>query len=178
MNYPLLKSSLILLMLKCSSSFCQQTLNVCGQSASINGYTFEYSVGEMTCIHTAQNANLLVTQGFLQPYRNSISGSAVPQQTADNTNIAMSDPIKVYPNPTRDILFVESIEQVDAEITYQLFDAQGRTIINNTYLQKAGAYQFTLDLQRFAAGSYFLLIQKPNENGIRENFSYKIQKTN
>ena len=84
----------------------------------------------------------------------------------------------MYPNPTRDILFVESIEQVDAEITYQLFDAQGRTIINNTYLQKAGAYQFTLDLQRFAAGSYFLLIQKPNENGIRENFSYKIQKTN
>lgn len=181
MNYPLLKSSLVLLMLKCSSSFCQQNLNVCGHTASINGFTFEYSIGEMTCIRTARNANLLVTQGILQPNRPGVNGSTAegePQTATGNTGIALSESMNVYPNPTRDVLYVESNAPVDAEIAYQLFDAQGRTIINKSYLQKAGPYRFSLDLQPFAAGSYFLLVQKPNGNGIRENISYKIQKTN
>lgn len=41
---------------------------------------------------------------------------------------------------------------------------------------QAGPNKLTLDLKNYAAGSYYLMIRKPNAQGIVDNFSYKIQK--
>mgnify|MGYP000976033121 CR=1 FL=1 len=156
------------------SAFCQNTLNVSSHSATINGATFDYSIGEMTLVSTERNANLIVTQGLLQPNYSRIATQAQPV----NTQIASSDKIKVYPNPTENILNVESFENAEAEISYQLFDATGKVILNRLIMSQAGSNKLTLDLKNYASGSYYLMIRKPNENGILENFSYKIQKTN
>ena len=155
-------------------AFCQQGINVSSHSAIINGAKFDYSIGEMTLVTTERNANLIVTQGLLQPTG---SGSGTQSQPG-NTQIALSDLIKVYPNPTENILNVESIENADAEISYQLFDATGKVVLSEKAMWKAGNNKVSLDLKNYAAGSYYLMIRKPNANGIQENFSYKIQKTN
>lgn len=156
------------------SAFCQQTINVSSHSAAINGLKFDYSIGEMTLVTTERNANLIVTQGLLQPNG---SGSGTQSQPG-NTNISHSDLIKVYPNPTENILLVESNENADADISYQLFDAAGKIVLNEKITWKAGPNRFSLDLKNYAAGAYYLMIRKPNAQGNTENFSYKIQKTN
>ncbi len=167
-------ASLAFFSLLSTSAFCQNTLNVSSHSATINGATFDYSIGEMTLVSTERNANLIVTQGLLQPNGSRNGTQAQP----GNTQIVSSDLIKVYPNPTENILNVESFENAEAAISYQLFDATGKVVLSENAIWQAGTNKVTLDLKNYAAGSYYLMIRKPNANGIIENFSYKIQKTN
>ncbi|MBK7588221.1 MAG: hypothetical protein IPI22_07730 [Bacteroidetes bacterium] len=75
-------------------------------------------------------------------------------------------------------MFVESFENADAAISYQLFDAAGKIVLSEKVNWQAGPNKLTLDLKNYAAGSYYLMIRKPNAQGIVDNFSYKIQKTN
>lgn len=156
------------------NAFCQQTLNVSSQSVSINGLKFDYSIGEMALISTERNANLIVTQGLLQP-TGSGSGAIVQPE---NTNTTLSDMIKVYPNPTSNLLFVESVENKNTDISYQLFDASGKIVVNEKIAWKAGPNKFSLDLKNYAAGAYYLMIHKTNTQENPEHFSYKIQKVN
>ena len=86
--------------------------------------------------------------------------------------------IKVYPNPTENILNIESIEIAATEISYQLFDALGKLLMSEKVRWQAGVTKFPITLKNFAAGSYFLMIHKPNAHGTLENFAYKIQKIN
>lgn len=154
--------------------FSQQTINVSSRSATINGMRFDYSIGEMTLVSTERNAGLIVTQGLLQP---TSSGSGANTPTEHVTN-ALSDLIKVYPNPTENILFVESIENTDTDINYQLFDASGKIVMSEKVTWTSGPNKLSLDLRNYAAGAYYLMIRKPNQAGQTDNFSYKIQKTN
>ncbi len=156
------------------NAFCQQTINVSSHSAAINGLKFDYSIGEMTLVTTERNAGIIVTQGLLQPNG---SGSRTQSQPG-NTSISASDLIKVYPNPTENILFVESNENADADISYQLFDAAGKMVLHEKIIWTAGPNKLSLDLKNYAAGAYYLMIHKQYAQGIPENFSYKIQKTN
>jgi hypothetical protein len=80
----------------------------------------------MTLVSTERNANLIVTQGLLQPNGSRNGTQAQP----GNTQIASSDLIKVYPNPTENILNVESFENAEAAISYQLFDATGKVVLS------------------------------------------------
>lgn len=58
-----------LLIMGAASAEAQSTLNVAGNSAKINGMTFDYSIGEMTLVSTERNANIIVTQGYCNPPR-------------------------------------------------------------------------------------------------------------
>jgi len=158
-----------------TGAYCQQTINVSGHSATVNGMKFDYSIGEMTLVSTEKNANLIVTQGFLQP---NSSGSGANQSNPGSNPLSGTDLVKVYPNPTENILFVESLENADAQISYQLFDASGKIVLSEKIEWKAGPNKLSLDLKNYAAGAYYLMIRKPNASGTVENYSYKIQKTN
>lgn len=168
---------ILLVFISCSSPalFAQQAINVSSHSAKIDGAVFDYSIGEMTSISTEHTAGLIVTQGILQPHATAQTGNAPQQNPGLSGN---SDLIKVYPNPTENLLFVESVEPADAAISYSLYDATGKLILNDEVLWKAGANKFSLHLQTLAAGSYYLLIRKSTASATAENFSFKIQKTN
>lgn len=171
-----IKTSLIVCLVFVSmSSFSQNTLNVTGNSAQINGMTFEYSIGEMTIISTDKVSNLIVTQGLLQPYS---LGSEATEETTSNHFSDLTNQIKVYPNPTENILNVETFESIEGDFSYQLFDAAGKVVLSNSGTQKLGDNKFSLSLQAFASGNYYLMIQKPSQNGKQETYSFKIQKRN
>lgn len=157
-----------------TSAFSQQAINVSSHSANIHGLKFDYSIGEMTLVSTERNATLIVTQGLLQPSGPGSGANINP----GNTNTALRDAMKVYPNPTENILFVETVENADADISYQLFDAAGKIVLSEKITWKAGPNKLSLDLRNYAAGAYYLMIRKPNAEGLMENLSYKIQKTN
>lgn len=156
-------------------SFSQQTLNVAGHSAKINGMSFDYSIGEMTLISTERNPNLIVTQGLLQP---SGPGSAASDASSGNTLNQLADRIQVYPNPTQHELFVETYETVIADYGLNLFDGAGKIVLSREGKTVVGVNRFTLDLQSLAGGTYYLMVRKNGENGQPQNYSFKIQKMN
>jgi len=176
MQKTILKTSFFLgFTLLATDVFSQQTLNVAGNSAKINGMSFEYSIGEMTIVSTERTTNLIVTQGMLQP---SGSGSAANDVPANNTLNDLADQIKVYPNPTQNILFVETYETQVGDYSYQLFDGVGKVVVSQSGQTVIGLNKFTLDLQSYAGGSYYLMLRKLGKTNEAENYSFKIQKLN
>lgn len=155
-------------------SFAQQTINVASNSAVVNGMIFDYSIGEMTFISTERNANLIVTQGLLQP----ISANVADETPVNISFSQLSDNLKVYPNPTQHSLFVETYETQTAEYSYQLYDGVGKVVMNKSGQTQIGLNKFALDLQSLAEGSYYLMLRKLSSAGIPENYSFKIQKVN
>lgn len=172
MKKTILKTTLFVgFALFASDVFSQQTLNVAGNSAKINGMSFEYSIGEMTIVSTERNANMIVTQGMLQPS----SQTDKPQTTPGANNLNdLADQIKVYPNPTQNILFVETYETQMGDYSYQLFDGVGKIVLSQSGQTVIGLNKFTLDLQPFAGGNYYLMLRKLGQAGEAENYSYKI----
>ena len=176
MQKPILKTVLFLgFSLFASDVFSQQTLNVAGNSVKINGMSFEYSIGEMTIVSTERNANLIVTQGMLQPSSTTDKLQTTPG--ANNLN-DLADQIKVYPNPTQNMLFVETYESQIGDYSYQLFDGVGKIVLSQSGQTVIGMNKFSLDLQSFAGGNYYLMLRKLGQSGEAENYSYKIQKLN
>ncbi len=165
-------SALLVVSAQC---FAQHTMNVSSHTAVIAGNTFDYSIGEMTLISTAHTGGLIVTQGFLQPLQNERVETHMAEPSSAQT---MANQVKVYPNPTENILFIESIEETEQMIGYQLFDATGKVVLNEKINWHVGFNKLTLDLRNYAAGAYYLMISQPNQQGNLENTSYKIQKTN
>ena len=154
-----------------SSAFSQNTFNVAGNTATINGATFDYSIGEMTLVSTERNANLIVTQGLLQP-----TGLGRKTESTPTSHSLTLDRVKVYPNPTSDLLYVESFEDNESTADYQLYDATGKLIISKNVALQAGANKISFDMQSYAAGTYYLMIkQSKDENS---TLSFKILKTN
>lgn len=145
----------------------QTTLNAASNRAIINGNTFEYSIGEMTLISTEHSGNLIVTQGYLQPNADAKNS----QNHANDGSSNLGAAIKVYPNPTDNILFIETPDFVSDAFTYQLIDATGKVVIAQQDAQKISANKFSLNLTALAAGNYYLMINDA------ETLSYKIQKT-
>jgi hypothetical protein len=96
-------------------SFSQNTVNVTSHTATIHGIVYDYSIGEMTMIATVRNNNLIITQGIIQP----INASLKINDEVIKTDLI--DFVKIYPNPIKNLLFVELIEIENANI--QLFDA-------------------------------------------------------
>lgn len=118
-------------------SWAQQNLNVSGQSVKINGLHFDYSIGEMTLISTQSNSKITVTQGILQP---TIPVTKMPNQQGSSATLSETN-IKVYPNPTENMLFIESFENEDAELSFQLYDLSGRVIYTEKNEQKCRQQQ-------------------------------------
>jgi Secretion system C-terminal sorting domain len=156
-----------------SIAYAQTTINAASHTAIINGATYDYSIGEMTLVTTERNNNLIVTQGYLQPQSkvNTNDGQVV-QSNLDN----LSDQIKVYPNPTENLLFIETNDAIADQVVFQLLDATGRIVLRKNEEQAIGSNKYALNLSALAAGSYYLILQRATKNSQENTLSFKIQK--
>ena len=168
----ILITSIALFSLLTTNSFSQSAINVAGGSATIQGMKFDYSIGEMTIVSTERNAHLIVTQGLLQP---TSSGSGASENPSP-THTLNADYVKVYPNPTSNLLYVESYQEVNSKISYQLFDATGKLVLSKEENLQAGSNKITFDMQSYAAGAYYLMIKEVDAEN--STLSFKILKTN
>lgn len=156
-------------------SKAQTCMNVTSNKALLSGVLHDYSIGEMAIISTNSNSNLIVTQGLLQPFLN--PSHIQINEEVNNLN-SLTKQINVYPNPTQHLLNIETVESTVGDFHYQLFDATGRIVISQKGQTTLGMNKFTMDLQGFVTGNYFLMISTMNEKGESMNYSYKIQKVN
>lgn len=165
---------LVLFIFGATINFCQAqvphaaTVNAAGGSAQLGGNTYEWSVGEMVLVNTVTTTNLVVTQGLLQPILNT-TGIRYSELSADQ--------LKVYPNPTKDIVFIQPGLKPNTSLTLLVYDISGRTFFRKTLVLKAGTEMQVVDLGTYAAGNYLLDIIA-GTTGAASRSTFKIQKLN
>lgn len=136
-----------------SQSITPAVTNVSGGSSQQGYYQFEWSVGEMSLINEmSSTSNLLVTNGFLQPYLLSLwDNNPTKEFTADE--------VKVFPNPASSYVEINLFTKQQGQLRISFYDAVGRQI----YLSKSRVYGIDIikkiPVTRLASGSYVLRIE-------------------
>ena len=115
-------STLILLGFGLTGLQAQVSLNTRGGNASGDGGSVSYSVGQVLYT-TNTGTNGTVNQGVQQPYEISVV-------TAIEEVKCISLSVTAYPNPTTDFLTL-SINEFDiSNLSYQMYDIQGKLLQN------------------------------------------------
>ena len=144
------------------------TINASGGSKVISGNTHEFSIGEMALVNTASGSNIIVTNGVLQP---NLSSTGVKDVNY------LSDNLKVYPNPSDNILNIQPNFETGGQLIYHLYDVLGRIILAGEFKLATGKETQTISLSQLAASSYVLHLNL-NKKGSSYNASFNVQKIN
>jgi len=78
---------------------------------------------------------------------------------------------KIYPQPSTDLLHIETLLGDDSEISFQIIDLTGKKVVSKNYNMKHGNFTTKLDVSHLNSGSYMLLLN----NGTKQ-ISTKIVK--
>lgn len=154
-----------------TDAMAQTSINAASNRAIIQGNVFDYSIGEMTLVQTERTSNLIVTQGYLQPSSQKPSASA-------EVNPELAQTMRVYPNPTSNLINLESFNSVKGKLILDVFDASGKIVIHRDEVSNDGHNKYVIDFSTLAAGSYFLVVKELNSTESNAVYSYKVQKTN
>lgn len=160
---------LLLLLIAGLNAKAQQStpfiVNSMGGTATINNTFYDWSFGEMLLVNTFSTPNLIVTQGVLQPESyGGPSGINTPTSAIKN--------IKIYPNPSQDIIYIQSDDKTERKFQYTLMDVSGKILTN-----EEGEKTQTINLSGFPAGMYMLKITVVEQQQTLSQ-TYKIQKIN
>ena len=136
-----------------SQSITPAVTNVSGGSSQQGYYQFEWSVGEMSLINEMSSArDLLVTNGFLQPY-------ILTPWTYNPNNQFGIDEIKVFPNPASSYVEIDFFTKQQGQLKISFYDALGRKV----YSTESRIYGVDLikniPVKHLASGSYVLQIE-------------------
>lgn len=141
-------------------SYSQESATVSGGNATGIGGSSSYSVGQTTFTSQTSSGGL-ITLGVQQPYEIATLGN----DDFAEINLVMS----AYPNPTTDLLHLLITNDKWNDLSYQLFDMNGRTLFN---LKKIAASETRLPMQELQQGIYFLTVN----NGKKTIKTFKIIK--
>ena len=128
-------------------TYIPATLNVAGGSNAITGGVFEFSIGEMTLVHTATAGNIIVTQGVLQPGQ--ISTGIFDYELGDGQ-------LNIYPNPVADVLNVDINLSLSGSMELLLYDLSGKLVSQQQISVLSGKEHTTFSFAHLAAGNYVL----------------------
>lgn len=137
-------------------------INCAGGEGTIGGNQFEWSLGEIAYVPTS---SLIVTQGVLQP----------KIKTATVVSTALSNNIRVFPNPSNSIVNIELTASRDGKLDYRLMDVAGRVVMTKTAEVKAGTSIQQFNISHLASASYLLHVSA-DVAGATEETVYTIQK--
>jgi hypothetical protein len=134
MKTILLTKCFVLAILPLGLMKAQNALLATGTTATGATGSVSYSVGQID--YSAKGANNEITEGVQQPYE--IISLAVSENGNAEKNISL------YPNPVKDVLFVDFNQEKFSNSTYQLYDAQGKLIKNGNFSQKKNELNFSM----------------------------------
>ena len=127
----------------------QEVISSQGETYSNANGSIDFTVGEVI-INTGSNGTNDLTQGFHQTNWNFLGVE----------DFAPDYQATIFPNPTQDVLNIKT--SVYENVTYTLYDAQGKLVLQNIL----SAEQTPIQVSQLAPGSYSLeLIFENNNNG-------------
>lgn len=147
------------------TAFAQQTFNSAGSAGFSGNFGLDWSVGELTLVKTEQNGALIFTQGVLQ-------GNIIV--FASSSSIADGE-IKILPNPTPGILYIQTGFLQPGKLSTMLYSAQGQKLLNREETLNGFSVK-NINMTAFAAGTYFLEIMFADNAGNSRKRTYKIVK--
>jgi hypothetical protein len=131
---------LLFLLLSCSAK-AQQLITATGGEAG----GVIWSVGEMmTAVLNSEDANAVLSQGFLQP--GYISTTAIPDLTPDKLQL------NAYPNPVINQLHVTS---TNLPYTWKIYDSIGKILGEGN---SSGQQDEAINFSRYGSGYYLLVV--------------------
>lgn len=161
MRHKRLKLSAVLFLgLGLTGLQAQESVNATGGNASGSGGSTNYSVGQVF-FTTNTGTYGSVAQGVQQPYEISIV-------TAIDEAISINLSFSAYPNPTTDNLTLEIKNFEYSDLTYHLFDINGRLLQS----EKITELQTKIIMGNLVPATYFIKV----EQGNKELITFKIIK--
>lgn len=141
----------------------------CATSAQgkAGNFIVSYTIGEMILVETKQNSNLIITQGILQIDHG--------LESEDKNGMFDDGDIKVYPNPTPNLLIVKMGMLNQGKMDLQLYDMLGRLIITDQFDYIAFASK-QYQLNKYAAGTYLVKLFFTSNNNIIKKGMWKVVK--
>jgi len=156
-KYTLLSTALLLIAHFCSKA--QQGTVSSGATVSAAEGSISNAIGQVAFLHAAAH-NGSINQGLQQPYM-------IQQVSVKEPNIDIE--LKIYPNPTTDVIWIEATPGY-AALYCKLTDAAGKILV----FSKLQTEKTALSMQAYATGTYFLNILHHHSH-IQ---TFKITKTN
>lgn len=146
-----MKSKITLLFIFCAAiSYAQNNTVASGGDAAGSSGSVAYTVGQIS-YETISNSSGSISQGIQQPFE-------IFELTTDE----MMQPnftMLVFPNPVVNNLTIR-IEETDwTDLTYHLYDLQGRIVSNGNITQS----EFHIEMNHLPKSVYVLRISKQNQ---------------
>lgn len=153
MRHKRLKLSAVLLLgLGLTGLHAQTGVNATGGNASGSGGSASYSVGQV--VYTSNTgASGSVAQGVHQPFEISV---VVGIEEAKDINLSVT----AYPNPTTDYLTLEVQEFELSDLSFQLYDMNGKLLQN----EKITGTQTRIVMSNLAPDTYLVKVVQANKN--------------
>ena len=129
------------------SATAQEVVSSQGETYSNANGSIDFTVGEVI-INTSSNGTNDLTQGFHQTNWNFLGVE----------DFAPDIQATIFPNPTQDVLNIKT--SVFENVTYTLYDAQGKLVIQNILF----AEQTPIQVSQLAPGSYSLTLNNETQN--------------
>ena len=142
---------MLILSLYMLSVSAQESVTSAGGDASSNDGSVCYSVGQV--FYTTQsNATGTIITGVQQAFE-------IFEITGLDRNLTLDLELSVYPNPTAEMVTLSISEYKDMDLSYQLFDIQGKLLKD----QELSDSRTIIDMTELIASSYILKIMNQNQ---------------
>jgi hypothetical protein len=142
---------LLLLGLGLTGLQAQKSVNATGGNASGSGGSVSYSVGQVVYT-TNTGTNGSVAQGIQQPFEISV---VTGLEEAKDINLMVT----TYPNPTTDFLTLSISEFDISNLSYQLYDMQGKLLQN----EKITENETSIAMKCLVPATYFVKVIQGNK---------------
>jgi hypothetical protein len=152
MRHKRLKLSTVLLLgLGLTGVQAQTSVNATGGDASGGGGSVSYSVGQVVyTTHTGTSGS--VAEGVQQPYEISV---VTGLEEAQSINLSVT----AYPNPTTDYLTLRIDEFEISNLSFQLYDMNGKLLQN----EKITGNQTSIVMSNLLPATYFVKVIQGNK---------------
>lgn len=149
-----------------AQSIERQVIGSTGGYASANGVSVSFTVGEPV-IETAVSGSVTLTQGFQQPDDITVGIDDVKSVSVNYT---------VFPNPTEDLINIELMSDVPANVKLSLYDLNGRKVdALDHIIEVNGTVNERMDLSQLAPAQYILMMSDVEGQVLK---TFKVQKVN
>lgn len=129
---------------------CQEVINSSSVQVELDGNIYEYAIGEMVLVDAFSSAEVLLTQGYLQP--SEVVTISVSEFEENNQFI------HVYPNPFSSVLQIGCNGIPDGNYSIDIMDASGRLVYQRGKCLLSSNQNIQLDLSAFAVGYYVMKV--------------------
>ncbi|MBN9312637.1 MAG: hypothetical protein BGO40_00050 [Chryseobacterium sp. 39-10] len=132
-----------------ASMQAQQIIAVSGADAVGTGGSSSYTIGQVAYLNQ-QSAGFTIEEGVQHSYE------FISLSTENHSGEQLE--IKLYPNPVKDFLYLHMGKKPEANMKYQLFDAQGKLMLQN----RLNSIKNEIDMRTFPQSVYIIRIFREN----------------